>query len=1129
MAGSRREYELLFKIQAALGGNFSGSFKSAQGVMKETQSSLNTLNSTAGKIDGYQKLSITVQNTRGKLQTLTDEHTRLQKEMAATNEPSAELQRQMARNEAQIEKTTQALDGQESKLNRLGTELRTSGIDTSNLTQENYRLSESYKEIKARQEDYARVSAAYDQSADNLKASRNELIKTVGVAAGLGTALYLGPVKSAMSFEGYMADVSKVVDGLKDSATGELTAEYHALKNELLDLTTVIPMTSKEITEIAAAAGQAGIMREEIAGFTVDAAKMGIAFDTTADQAGTWMAKWRTSFGMTQNMVVELSDKINYLGNTGPATAAEISGIVTKVGPLGEVAGFATGEIAAMGATLVGVGISEDVAATGIKKIMTTMTAGTAATKRQQTALKALNLDAEELAERMQVDATGALLDFMEAVKALPEAEQTSILKSYFGEEAVGSLAPMLTQLDLLQENFYKVGDASQYAGSMEAEYAARADTTENKVQLAQNAIERASITIGENFLPIVAEAAGMISDVTGRIAEYVQKNPEAVKTALKLAAAFLALKTGGSAVKTGFYAVRTGALGVEKVMKLASLATAGTGTAATGAAGAVGGLSGALGFFMTPAGAAIGAVGLLTAGVIGYIAYQKAARQAVLEFSKDLSKSADNFREVSSNAESTQTLIREYRELEDVVAKVGENSDEAAAAKERMRDIEQQLIDQNPDYLSKYDLENGKISENIEAMDRRLEQEKELARIQLAQEYDKAIKKLPTSLAEYSSLDSQYEQLLQQRAINENKLDDWQELSSAWHGIEFKGLTEEEVSAERARLDEEISKIVDTLPKSVLGGSIHGEGINGLDSAIRALEFQQESRVKELTQIGEDLTTLDANLRTVYDVGIEQINNDLGYSFEEKMAELAQLGKMKNDLEDLRRSGKDGSGEAFDLQRQIKEVEAAIGDIDEETLLRAAAEVRDLNEQIGLVPEVDIQVINLDEAIAGIDGFEKKLDQIPISKTVQLRIDTAKAAISSDEEIKSNAKGGIYYNPILTTFAEEGPEAAIPLDGSDRAKRLWAVAGQMLGMNVQSAAVDAGYGPAAPAVELPTVQDVPSGASVFNLDYHPTIPINGNVPGDLDEKLSKNAQELRLLFWEMIAEYETEKKRRTI
>lgn len=51
-------------------------------------------------------------------------------------------------------------------------------------------------------------------------------------------------------------------------------------------------------------------------------------------------------------------------------------------------------------------------------------------------------------------------------------------------------------------------------------------------------------------------------------------------------------------------------------------------------------------------------------------------------------------------------------------------------------------------------------------------------------------------------------------------------------------------------------------------------------------------------------------------------------------------------------------------------------------------------------------------------------------------------------ETVSHNAAGGIYNKgAFLTTFAEEGPEAAIPLDGSPRAKGLWQIAGESLGM----------------------------------------------------------------------------------
>ncbi|HAV50710.1 MAG TPA: phage tail tape measure protein, partial [Brevundimonas sp.] len=79
-----------------------------------------------------------------------------------------------------------------------------------------------------------------------------------------------------------------------------------------------------------------------------------------------------------------------YLGNTGPANAMQISDIVTRIGPLGEVAGMAAGEIAALGSTIAGMGVSEEIAATGIKNTVLALTKGEAATRMQRQAWKAL-------------------------------------------------------------------------------------------------------------------------------------------------------------------------------------------------------------------------------------------------------------------------------------------------------------------------------------------------------------------------------------------------------------------------------------------------------------------------------------------------------------------------------------------------------------------------------------------------------------------------------------------------------------------------------------------------------------------------------------------------------------------
>lgn len=365
-------------------------------------------------------------------------------------------------------------------------------------------------------------------AAENRISGLGQIAKqAAAIASAAWGALKIGEfvtdsVRAAVDFESAMADVAKVVDGLRDE-NGNLTDSYYAMSDSIVQMSKDIPMAAEDLAAITAAAGTAGIAADELTTFTETAAKMGVAFDTTADQAGDWMAKWRTSFSMGQEEVTALADQINYLSNNSASTASEISTIVTAVGPLGDVAGISAAQIAALGSTMVGVGVQQDVAATGIRKLATTMVAGSSATKAQATVLQQLGLDATEMAERMQTDAEGAILTFLEAVSKLPEAEQAAALKNYFGQESVGAIAPLLTNLDVLRERFEMVADAQLYAGSMDAEYAARAATTANNIQLYENRIAALKIQIGDYLLPVVnkvlAAASGGLDWISDKIA----------------------------------------------------------------------------------------------------------------------------------------------------------------------------------------------------------------------------------------------------------------------------------------------------------------------------------------------------------------------------------------------------------------------------------------------------------------------------------------------------------------------------------------------------------------------------------------------------------------------------------
>lgn len=338
--------------------------------------------------------------------------------------------------------------------------------------------------------------------------------------------------QAAMRFESAMADVRKVVDF-------DTPDQFAAMNDDVLDMSERLPMAAEGIAQIVAAGGQAGIAREELGRFAEDAVKMGVAFDQTADQSGEMMAKWRTAFKLTQDGVVELADQINYLGNTGPANTKQISDIVTSIGPLGEIAGLTAGEIAAMGATLAGVGVAQDVAATGMKNFMLAMTAGDAASKAQQQAFKALRLNAADVAKGMQEDAEGTIKRVLAAVSKVDPTKQAAVLTQLFGKESVAAIAPMLTNLDLLSSNFAKVGDSTAYAGSMNKEYAARAATTQNNLQLLQNRVTRLGISIGAALLPPFNDFMGTIGPVISGVSELAAANPWLVKGILGAAVGF--------------------------------------------------------------------------------------------------------------------------------------------------------------------------------------------------------------------------------------------------------------------------------------------------------------------------------------------------------------------------------------------------------------------------------------------------------------------------------------------------------------------------------------------------------------------------------------------------------------
>ena len=387
-------------------------------------------------------------------------------------------------------------------------------------------------ELIVRMVDMATAPArAISKTVDNLtKAARinerqlNAVRGQMLDAAGAGYALYNAiskPVEAAMAFESAMADVRKVVDF-------ETPEQFDQLGEDIKQLSTVIPMAADDIAAIVASAGQAGMAGDELLQFTEVAAKVGVAFGMSADQTGDALAKMKTALQLTVEDTSLLADAINHLSNSMASEAPEVLDFMSRVGSAGLQYGFTAEQTAAIGSAMIAAGADSNVAATSFRNVGKALTKGAAATGAQKKALKNLGLSATDVAKAMQKDAVGTLHEVLTKVKQLPKEMQAATMSQLFGDEA-RALTPLLENLGLYEDALGLVADKQKYLGSASDEYAVRAETTENKLQLMQNAFNVLAITIGDAFLPAVNDGVAAIMPLIAALTDFVKKYPEVV------------------------------------------------------------------------------------------------------------------------------------------------------------------------------------------------------------------------------------------------------------------------------------------------------------------------------------------------------------------------------------------------------------------------------------------------------------------------------------------------------------------------------------------------------------------------------------------------------------------------
>lgn len=343
----------------------------------------------------------------------------------------------------------------------------------------------------------------------------------------------MGLSEEAIKFESAMANVKKVVDfespeGLKN------------LKKDILEMTRTIPMSKEELAGIAASGGQLGIAEKDLKSFTTTIAKMGVAFDMSAEQAGDSMAKLANIYKIPISQIDKLGDAVNQLSNSSPAKAADIVNTLGRVGGVAKQFGLTELQTASLSNAFIALGRSPEVAGTSINGMLTKLMTADKQGAKFQKALKNMGLESKSLKKAIAQNGEQALMDFLKQVEKLPKENQMGALVDLFGLEYADDVAALVGGLDTYRKSIEELkktgkdGKAS-FIGSMDKEFSARSGTTDNGLALLKNSFSELMTVVGERLLPVISKVSSALAGFMQDLTDFAATNPALVDSLLIL------------------------------------------------------------------------------------------------------------------------------------------------------------------------------------------------------------------------------------------------------------------------------------------------------------------------------------------------------------------------------------------------------------------------------------------------------------------------------------------------------------------------------------------------------------------------------------------------------------------
>ena len=359
------------------------------------------------------------------------------------------------------------------------------------------------------------------------------VLATAVAFIALGKAMQVG-ISESIKLETAMVGVAKT--------TGLAGEDLKELELGFRELSKTIPITSTELANIGAVAGQLGIEgAENIKNFTEVAAKMAIATELTAEDAALALAKISNAFSLPIEDVEELGSAINELSNVSAASSSEIVSAMVRAAGAAADLGISAEVVAGLSAALIAAGEPAERAGTKLRSAFDQML------KKLKETSDFMGIDFKKALEE---DASGAIIALITKISEIESPVERQLLAMELfgtvGKAAISKLSsniPEMTRLIAISAGEF------ENATSLQKEFDIASESTANQIQLLKNRFTELLLTAFQPLLPVVGKIIDFFGKLIDKATQFAETNgPFFREMLVKI----------GEALKEGFNVVDT-------------------------------------------------------------------------------------------------------------------------------------------------------------------------------------------------------------------------------------------------------------------------------------------------------------------------------------------------------------------------------------------------------------------------------------------------------------------------------------------------------------------------------------------------------------------------------------------